>query len=136
MINNLKQENQVALAVVIKAVDEFPWADHAAYAGWLAQTYHYAAHTVSLLSFMAARTNIKKEPELHKARIVHSSEEAGHDKWLLADLAALGHSIDEFPELPETRAFWEPQFAKPDLYNVESVYGYTIILEQVAVHRG
>lgn len=133
---NLKLENERALALAARAIDEFPWREPKAYAGWLAQTYHYAAWTVSLLSLMTARTNIKREPKLHKARIVHSNEEIGHDQWLVDDLAALGYAPGDFPELPATRMFWEPQFAKPDLYNVEAIYGYTIILEQLSVIRG
>lgn len=135
-MTDIQLENERALQVALDAIDRFPWHQPKAYAGWLAQTYHYAAWTVSLLSLMAARTNIKLQPDMHRARLVHSNEEVGHDQWLRDDLAALGYDLADFPELPVTRMFWEPQFAKPDLYGVESIYGYTIILEQLATLRG
>lgn len=135
-MNILEEANNTAMTITTGAVDAFPWHQKEAYAGWLAQTYYYSCHTVSLLSLMVARTDIRKEPVLHFARVEHSNEEIGHDQWVRADLNALGYDLDDMDELPETRMLWEPQFYKCDRLGVESVYGYTIVLEQLSVMRG
>ena len=135
-MNNLQTANQEALSIAVSAIDAFAWDSKPAYANWVKQTLDYSCHTVSLLSLMVARTDIRVDPDLHRSRIVHTNEEIGHDQWAKDDIAALGFSLEDFPELPETRMLWEPQFFKCDRLSVEAVYGYTIVLEQLAVERG
>ena len=129
------ESNRQALAIAVNAVDKFPWKNKEAYAKWLTQTFHYASQTISLLSLMVARTNIKDDPELHYSRVQHLKEEIGHEEWVRKDLSALGFNLEDFPELSATRWLWVPQFYYCDR-SVEQVYGYTILLEQLAVERG
>lgn len=126
--------NREATSQMVARVDAFPWENKRAYASWLAQTYHYASQTVSLLSWLVSRTDCRKDASLHKSRVAHSDEEQGHDQWVTADLEALGFEISDFSEIPATRMLWEPQFSIRK--SVEAVYGYTIVLEQLAIMRG
>ncbi len=135
-MNKLETANKEALSIAVSALDAFTWDSKSAYANWVKQTLDYSCHTVSLLSLMVARTDIRVDSDMHRSRIVHTNEEIGHDEWAKDDIAALGFSPGDFPELPETRMLWEPQFFKCDRLSVEAVYGYTIILEQLAVERG
>jgi len=126
--------NKVAITSMVERVDRFPFEKSEAYANWLAQVYHYASQTVSLLSWLVSRTDIRTHPDLHRSRTVHTDEEKGHDQWLSNDIKALGFDLASLEELPSTRLLWEPQFSIRK--SVEAVYGYTIVLEQLAVLRG
>ncbi|MFT6435945.1 MAG: pyrroloquinoline quinone (PQQ) biosynthesis protein C [Candidatus Azotimanducaceae bacterium] len=128
------EANGIAISSMVERVDRFPFENAEAYANWLAQVYHYASQTVSLLSWLVSRTDIRTHPELHNSRTVHTDEEKGHDQWLSNDIEALGFDLKSMEELPSTRMLWEPQFSVRK--SVEAVYGYTIVLEQLAVLRG
>jgi uncharacterized ferritin-like protein (DUF455 family) len=68
----------------------------------------------------------------HRRFLEHASEEKGHETMLLNDLKNLGYKIEDFPELPETRMFWEPQFYKIQHVDPLSVMGYIVALEALA----
>ena len=57
------------------------------YVDFLTQAYHHVKHTFPLLAFAAARTT--DEP-YQDALVEYMEEERGHEKWILADIAAMG----------------------------------------------
>ncbi|MDH4096540.1 MAG: iron-containing redox enzyme family protein [Betaproteobacteria bacterium] len=63
------------------------------YLAFLAQAYHHVRHTVPLLMACGARL-----PETHewlRTAIAHYiAEEAGHEEWILSDIAACGGDAD------------------------------------------
>jgi hypothetical protein len=61
------------------------------YVRFLSQTYHYVCWTKPLLVRAGARLRrLGKYPVLAELFAVKAREEAGHEKWALADLRALG----------------------------------------------
>jgi hypothetical protein len=113
------------ISVVARA---FPWDDRAHYAFWLAQTYYYVAHTTRLIALAAARMPIADE-NFYGRFVREISEERGHELLLLNDLKALGHSIEEFEELPETSFFYQTLGYLIDREEPVSILGYSLTLE-------
>lgn len=70
--------------------------DRASYALYLAQTYQYVRWTAPLLASGARRLRrLGRYPALAELFAVKAREEAGHEKWALADLRALGEDFGE-----------------------------------------
>jgi pyrroloquinoline quinone (PQQ) biosynthesis protein C len=61
---------------------------HQAYIDYLTQAYHHVKHTVPLLRL--ARQRLSHDAALAAALDEYIAEEAGHEKWILADIAAAG----------------------------------------------
>ena len=57
------------------------------YLDFLTQAYHHVKHTFPLLAFAAARTT---DEAYQDALVEYMEEERGHEKWILADIAAMG----------------------------------------------
>ena len=65
--------------------------DAESYAAWLAQTYHYVRWTQPLLARAGRQMKrLGRYPALAELLLQKSSEEHGHEQWLLADLKRLG----------------------------------------------
>src|SRR6185503_17834440 len=61
------------------------------YAAFLQETYHYVCWTRPLLALSAVRLSAAgRSPELASLFARKAQEEIGHERWVLADLAALG----------------------------------------------
>lgn len=106
--------------------------DRDAYARLLKQTFHYVRHTAPWLARAAART---EDPDLRALLARKAEEEAGHERWVLADLAALGVPIDAPERWPICRALaayvaWH-EFAVEDGWP-GSVLGAAYILERLS----
>lgn len=115
----------------INTLRELPWSQKEIYAQYLAQTYYYVNHSERLLALAAARLN--NEDSLMQRRFFkHLSEECAHDKLLLRDLSALGFELADFPELPETKMFWETQYFKIEHQDAAVLLGYIYFLEDLA----
>jgi uncharacterized ferritin-like protein (DUF455 family) len=122
------------LSLMSQALKSFPWDDRYAYGMFLAQTYYYVCHSTKLLAVAAGR--MKKEDHVfYKRFIAHMSEENGHEAIAIKDLKNLGFRIEEFPELPETRMFWETQYYKIEHNDPVSLIGYIYALEAVACNE-
>lgn len=117
-----------------KSAETYPWYDRKAYGNYLAQTYYYVRHSTRLLAYAAG---LMKESDgaFHRRFLEHGAEEKGHEILLLNDLAALNLRVEDFPELPETRMFWEPQYAKILLKDPLALMGYVFALEAVAADQ-
>jgi hypothetical protein len=66
----------------------------------------------------------------------HLRDELSHDQLALEDLKALGRTIDEFPELSETAAFYQSQYYFIEHENPIAHIGYSLCLEGLAAKKG
>jgi pyrroloquinoline quinone (PQQ) biosynthesis protein C len=57
------------------------------YVDFLTQAYHHVKHTFPQLAFAAARTS---DETYQDALVEYMEEERGHEKWILADITAMG----------------------------------------------
>lgn len=57
------------------------------YVDFLTQAYHHVKHTFPQLAFAATRTS---DETYQDALVEYMEEERGHEKWILADIAAMG----------------------------------------------
>ncbi|MCB9025344.1 MAG: iron-containing redox enzyme family protein [Bdellovibrionaceae bacterium] len=110
------------------------WEEPKAYANYLAQTFYYVSHSSRIMSIVAGHLPMSQE-DTHKAILQHASEERGHQFAALKDLERMGFNLKHFPELPETRMFWEPQYFKAQFSPLD-FYGYALMLEGTAVLAG
>ena len=110
------------------------WESPEGYANYLAQTYYYVSQSSRIMSIVAGYLPQEHE-ETHKTILQHASEERGHQFAALKDLERLGYKIENYPELAETRMFWEPQYYKAQSSPLD-FYGYALMLEGTAVLAG
>lgn len=105
-----------------------PWSDKNFYAEWVAQTYFYVNHSVSLLKVAAEHSQNR---EVRERFVEHISEESGHEKLCLNDLKFMGLKIEQFSELLITKEMYEKQYdiAKQ---NPTALIGYILALEILA----
>jgi pyrroloquinoline quinone (PQQ) biosynthesis protein C len=76
------------------------------YARVLVEIFHYTRHTPRLLAAACARLR-PADQRLFDHFMNNAHEEAGHDRWALADLAALGYDVEAVVKsdpLPATAA--------------------------------
>jgi hypothetical protein len=114
-------------------IDSMPWEDKKFYGNFLAQTYYFVCHSTRLLARAASHFGVDNE-RLYRRFVNHMSEEDRHELLAKKDLEQLGFSIEDFPELSETRTFWESQYYKIDQSKGTSLLGYILYLEAIAVN--
>jgi pyrroloquinoline quinone (PQQ) biosynthesis protein C len=124
-----------ALGPVLAAGDAFPCRSRVAYGDWLAQTYHYVFHTSRLIALAASRCDVCHDT-FHRRLVEYLGEEKDHDLLLLDDLAALGYSLDDFPEDPLTAAFWQVDYYRVEHQTPLALFGRSLLLEGAAAERG
>jgi len=134
---NEKLKNAFHLYVddLVKNLESFPWENKKAYSYWLAQTYYFVRHTTVLLALTAAKFGNSNRDRQYSA-LKHIREELNHDLLPLEDLKALGTSIDQIPELPETSAFYQSQYYFVTYVHPIALYGYALALEGLAAKKG
>lgn len=133
----MKKELADCLRQVTAAIDAYPWLDRRRYGDWLAQTYYYVRHSTRLLAAAAARFEFTERGDaMHHRFGAHFGEEKKHELLALHDLKSLGFTLEQFPERPLTRAFYEAQYFKVEHLHPASLLGYILLLEGVAVSRG
>lgn len=123
------------LDLITDAVAAFPWANKAAYAEFLAQTYYYVKHSTRLLALAAGMI----KPGNRKAfdrYVKHIGEERNHELLARRDLEALGFDLDRMSEMPATRLLWEPQYYKVLHQSPMALMGYILPLEALAANEG
>jgi thiaminase len=101
------------------------------YIAFLHQAYHHVKHTAPLL--MAAGSRLSGDQVgLQRAVIEYTEEEAGHDEWILDDLAVCGVDRDEYHRSPPT---FESEVMVSYLYDVVhranpvGIFGMVLVLE-------
>lgn len=111
------------------------WQDEAIYGQYLAQTYHYVCHSTRLLAAAAARMGTERE-KVHHRFLQHAAEERSHHLLAQRDLAKLGRTLSDFPELPATSALYETQYYRIERVSPMALFGYILALEGNAVTHG
>ncbi|MCB0349903.1 MAG: iron-containing redox enzyme family protein [Bdellovibrionales bacterium] len=112
--------------------DQFEIEKKEVYGDWLAQTYYFVCHSTKLLALASARFETDRK-EFHYRFAEHIKEERGHELMALNDLERLGFSIEQFDELPQTKAFYQSQYFWTTQKNPISFYGYILCLEVFAI---
>jgi thiaminase len=127
MRHNYENEKEI----MIQSLKSFPWSDKACYGDYLAQTYYYVNHSERLLA-LAAALMCEEDRKMQRRFFSHLSEENSHDLMVKKDLENLGYSLEDFPERPETKIFWETQYYKIEHQDPSALMGYILLLEDVA----
>lgn len=122
------------LPAVVEAFEAFPWRSREAYARLLGQAYHYIVHTTRLIALAASRCG-PDHLRFHRRLCEYLAEEKDHDLLVLADLAALGRTIDEFPEHPLTAALYQADYYWISHVSPLGLFGRSLLLEGMAAER-
>ncbi|PSW20225.1 hypothetical protein C9I98_09220 [Photobacterium sanctipauli] len=122
--------NQVVSSMV-EAIEQFDLCDSKRYKHWLAQTYFYTSHSVTLLDLFSQAAS---DESIKRRWSTHSTEEQGHENLALADLKSMGGNIDTYIELPSTRALYFNQIAIAKSTNGVGNLGWAIALEGLAAN--
>lgn len=101
------------------------------YAWWLSQTYHFVCHSTSLLGYALPFLRNEKLKAVFEH---HLGEESRHDLLALKDIEKLGREIS--PVSPYTEAFYQSQYYRIQFEGGESLLGYILFLENLAVTWG
>jgi thiaminase len=128
-------ELQTHFDILDRAVETTPWRDKAVYGAFLAQTNYYVSHSTRLLALTASRFKLSEEL-VHRRFIKHATEEMSHERLALRDLKNLGLSLEQFPEFPSTRAFYQTQYYMIEHVSPWSFWGYILMLEGLALAKG
>lgn len=131
----MQPDYRTSVDLMVKSLNEIPWDNKHVYAEFLAQTYYYIRHSTRLLAASAARFSQEDQP-MHKRFLKHTDEENSHELLAIRDLQKLGYNILDFPELPQTRSFYEVQYYKIEHCDPASLLGYILALEATATHLG
>jgi pyrroloquinoline quinone (PQQ) biosynthesis protein C len=133
--------------LLVEALDTHPGAqrlfdgsiDTEGYAAWLAQTYHYVRWTTPLLARAGRRMKrLGRHPQLGELLLQKSSEEQGHERWLLSDLKHLGwarEQVEEFELSPAVAAYVAWNRFTSEAGSPTAFLGTAYVLEYLSVHR-
>lgn len=108
--------------------------DRSAYVAYLTQAWHHVRHTVPLMQ--AALVRLGHRPELVTALDDYIAEEAGHDEWILADIAAAGgdaEAVRESRPARATKSMIEHAYSEVSQGNPVSLFGMIYVLESISV---
>lgn len=126
---------------MVEAIDDiyvrsesFPWGDRKAYTLWLAQSYYYVAWTTRQLALASAHTDLTQDA-YHWRFIEEAKEEKAHEKLVLADLEALGETVNDYPELPHSAFFYQTLSYMIERVHPISILGYSLTLEGFAAKK-
>ncbi len=131
----IREKFEARLKKAGAAMEAFPWSDRAAYANWLAQTFHYVSHSTRLLALGASRFDVAADA-LHQRFLKHASEEKHHEFLAMRDVTSLGYTLSDLPALPETKAFYQCQYYWIQNVDPRAFFGYIVALEGLAVLKG
>lgn len=120
---------------VNESLEQVRWNDRYVYGNFLAQTYYFVCHSTRLLALAASRFPVSQD-QFFKRFVAHLGEEKNHERIALADLKNLGFQLSDFPELGQTRAFYEAQYYKIEHLGPTVLMGYILFLEAIAVEAG
>jgi pyrroloquinoline quinone (PQQ) biosynthesis protein C len=113
--------------------------DADSYRVWLAQTYHYVRWTTPLLAAAACRLQrMGRHPVLAELLSRKSSEERGHERWLLADLKNLGWTPEHLARVelhPSIAAYVAWNRFTTEAGAPSAFLGTAYVLEYLSVHR-
>ncbi|OCC25563.1 AMP-dependent synthetase [Croceicoccus estronivorus] len=104
------------------------------YIAYLTQAYHHVSHTVPLLR--ATRDRVGHRPELVATLDEYIAEETGHERWILADIAAAGGdaaAVEQSVPAAATRAMVSHAYDRIRHDNPIGFFGMVYVLESVSV---
>jgi heme oxygenase len=104
------------------------------YVDYLTQAYHHVRHTVPLLRM--ARDLLEHKPMLAAALDEYIEEEHGHERWVLADIAAAGANAGlaaSSAPRPATAAMVRHVYESIANVNPVCVFGMVFVLEGTSV---
>jgi pyrroloquinoline quinone (PQQ) biosynthesis protein C len=105
-----------------------------AYVDYLTQAYHHVRHTVPLLQL--AQQRLRDHAVLGPALAAYIAEEAGHEQWVLADIAAAGGDrVAAAHSEPHaaTSAMVRRAYEEVGQGNPASMFGMVFVLEGTSV---
>jgi len=130
---DIKEEFEKYVGPLCESMLDFPWEDKRAYASWCAQTYYYVCHSTRLLALGGARSELSAQG-MHRRFIDHLAEEKGHEKLASNDVKALGFTLDQFPEMPQTSLFYQNQYYWLNQHHgAIAFFGWILTLEGAGV---
>ena len=113
--------------------------DAEAYALYLVRTYHYVRWTTPLLAEAGQRMKTQgRHVGLGELLLRKAAEEHGHERWLLADLKALGWSAERVERTdpgPAVIAYIAWNRFTSRVGRPEAFLGTAYVLEYLSVHR-
>lgn len=116
--------------------DSLDFSDAKTYGNWLSQTYYYVCHSTRLLAHAAARFTVAHYDKEHIQMIEHAKAERMHERIAIHDLNQIGHKIEDFPELAQTKSLYLSIYSLIDRENPMSMFGYILILETLSLAKG
>ncbi|MBX2996138.1 MAG: iron-containing redox enzyme family protein [Bdellovibrionaceae bacterium] len=131
----VKEQLNSQLAALVPALEKFPWESKEHYAWFLAQTYYYVRHSTRLLAMASSRFDFDQNDQ-HYGFATHIAEETRHEMLAVNDLKALGFSIQDYPELPETRSWYHSQYYYVQNVDPAGLLGAVLALEGLSVFKG
>ena len=131
----IKKKVEKITMSIENSISQVNWENEEVYANFLAQTYYFVNHSIRLLSLSVCYIP-ESQRGFQDRFISHIEEESNHDLILLKDLQKLGKSIEDYPELPETKLLWQSQYYQVQNVNPLSLLGYILFLEALAVGAG
>lgn len=132
---DFRVEYDQTMSLIRQGIEKFPWHDRELYADWCAQTFYYVLHSTHLLAMTAALippSNMK----MHYRFVRHLREESGHEVLAKRDCESLGFDCIQFPELTETRGFYQTQYHQIQNIHPLTFFGYIFMLEGLSVTVG
>ncbi len=136
-INSETVYNQILSAMddISEVAAQFPWESEAHYSNWLAQSFMYVQWTTRQLALASARTKPMLEDSLHWRFLEEAKEEKKHELLALQDLKNMGHTPDQFTELPHTSFFYQTLSYLIENEHPAAILGYSLTLEGYAAMK-
>lgn len=113
----------------------FPWENKGLYGEWLAQSYFYVSWTTRQLALASAYTKPGVEDQYHWRFVEEAREEKKHEVLCLEDLKALGLSISQYEEYPNSSFFYQTLNYMIERIHPIAILGYSLTLEGFAAAR-
>lgn len=130
----LKQKYDESIAR-LRGVLDYPWDNPEFYAAWLTQSYYYSRRVTRILLMASAHASMAAS-KLHRRMSIHAGEEKGHELLAERDVKDLGYTVEGIGEFPTTRGFYTTQYFTIQHVSPESLFGWIMPLEGLAIHYG
>lgn len=128
MKTNVRASTMNAIDDMKSVLATLPWEDAQFYGHFLAQTYYYVRNATRVLAKAAYRCSHEEEP-LHKKLIQGINEEKNHEIMATNDMNEIGFTLQNFPEMPATSAYYQTLLATIDYDGPYALLGYFVALE-------
>ena len=131
-IKSVKEASLESLKSVLDLIDTIDFTVPETYAAWLSQNYFFVRHSFRLLSLAAAHATLSSD-RFSWYTLTNVGAVKSREKLILRDLTELGYGIENFIELPSTKAFYRCQYYLIQNVNPLSIMGYTLFADGLIV---